>query len=625
MTNESDARGRHRPKVDLAAFKKDTGSNNDRRNRDLLQWLSCDTSRAELFEQINQQNSGRLHFPSRDSAPRHCDCAGIEAPLPKGSPEHKTVELITDRATIEKILLNKDRAYSSRIYAELGGGNFMLALDPGTETEPMHALQKQAFLASFPQRDEAQALHELAHRAVQSAAVLGLRRQEFDLAEFAEQAAVRFVQMLMGYALKDYALLQRDLRTAYRALVYQVMERHFVTDPTLVPAGKAASARLLARTNALIDAYANGDEDELKGTAYPERPHNLRPVLQKLGTMDGNLNGEQRAIIALGAAIGTVGNVQAAICIAVKALFSGVDSADDDVRGGAQARLDDVKRLAREGCIDEPSSARSFEDLKARLTGPLRENPPIPYLPRLKVDQNERGTGEEVLLALGGGTAGREGDHDDPMVWGLAETGPHWCLGQALAWPLIVETVRHVMALPGLAQGLDPENGEVKGLKKRNGFACESYPMTYRRDRRTAQTSLNVAMRIKAPVHENAERVREVIRSGAPRIEQALRASNHVHFAWFEMIESDTVLVLHTVYDGPFGAYLDHFALDAGDLFDVLFQYIEDPPPMPVGKFPREFAAHLMRYDRPPAMGYFFSAYPTEEVARIVRNQVRGR
>ena len=242
------------------------------------------------------------------------------------------------------------------------------------------------------------------------------------------------------------------------------------------------------------------------------------------------------------------------------------------------------------------------------------------------VDKNQKKVAE-VLLALGGGTAGATDvppGHDDPLVWGLPESAPHWCAGRALAWPLIVEVVRQVMALPGLAEGLQPEDAKVKGLKKRHGFACESYPLTHRRDRWRAQTSLNVAMRIRAPVKDNADRVREVIRSGAPRIERLLRESRHVHFAWFEMIETDTVLVLHTVYDGPFGAYLQHFALQAGDLFDVLFELIEDPPPMPVHKFPNEFAAHLLRYNRAPAMGYFFSAYPRIEVARIVRNEGRG-
>lgn len=605
---------KHHP-LDLRELERE--DSDDLINRKLLYWLSDDQLRGELFVQLNARCGGRLDFPSRDASPRHCDCEGVDWPLPPAVPDHVPVQLVTDRASIEEILLNKDCRYSSRVYAELGGGNFMLALDPDATT--VHPLQRQAFRACFPHNKKV--LQDLAFEACRSAAVLGLRAPAFDLAKFAEQAALRCVQMLMGYALKDYKLLESSLASAYRALVYQVMERHFVSNPTLIPSARVEMARLFARTNELIDAYAAEDEDALKGTHYPERPHDLTPVLQKLGQLSGNLNGEQRATIALGAAIGTVGNVQAAVCIAVKALFAGTDDPDPERRNQACQQLDELLEWARKECSDKPT--QQFEDWKALLAGPLRENPPIPYLPRLEVDAQGNKV-RELLLALGGGTAGREGCDDDRLVWGLAETAPHWCLGRALAWPLIVEIVRHVMVLPSLAQGLDPENGRVEGLEKRNGFACESYPFEHRRDRRRAQTSLNVAMRIKAPVKENADRVRDVIRSGAPRVESALRASRHVHFAWFEMIEADTVLVLHTVYDGPFGAYLQHFALDAGDLFDVLFQYIEDPPPMPVDKFPNEFAAHLLRYDRGPVNGYFFSAYPSSEVAHIVRNERRG-
>ena len=122
-------------------------------------------------------------------------------------------------------------------------------------------------------------------------------------------------------------------------------------------------------------------------------------------------------------------------------------------------------------------------------------------------------------------------------------------------------------------------------------------------------------------VESAAERDVLVVVSVAHRIEEALRASRHVHFAWFELVEGDTVLVLHTVYDGPFDAYIQHFALRVGDLFDTLFECIDNPPPMPVRRFPNEFVAHIQRYDRRPAMGYLFSAYPRTEVARIVRDE----
>ena len=594
-------------------------ASDDQLNRMLLAWLSDDKDRARLFKLVNE-DGGILVFPSRDSGPRECDCIGIDAPRKPAVPGHVDVTLITDRAEIVRILLNKEHEYSNRVYAELGGGSFMLALDPSaTGAHTAHEAQRDAYRVCFP-HDKGWLL-ELGHAACQAAGVMAFRAPDFDLATFAEQAALRCCQMLMGYATRDYKLLETTMRAAYKALVYQVMERHFVTDPVLIPAAKAAMGTLLARTSALIDAYAADDQDELKGCKDPARPPGQKkPVLWELGELKSDLNGEQRAIVAMGAAIGTVGNVQAAVCIAVRGLFASAERRNLD--SGGKNLLKKARDLARGECTGR--ATRNFDEWHALLADLLRANPPIPYLPRLKVDK-QRNKLEEVLLALGGATAGTNGKAgDDPLVWGLPEEAPHGCAGQALAWPLIVEVVRQVMALPGLAQGLDPADGSVKGLDKRHGFACESYPLTHRRDRWRAQTSLNVAMRIKAPVKDNADRLREVIRAGAPRIERALLESRHVHFAWFELIECDTVLVLHTVYDGPFGAYLQHFALQAGDLFDVLFECIEDPPPMPVDKFPNEFVAHLLRYNRAPAMGYFFSAYPSSEVATILRNQGRG-
>jgi hypothetical protein len=588
---------------DLTAYK---AASEDRRSRMLLSWLADDTTRAALFRLINA-HGGRLEVPSRDATPRLCDGNGIDTPGPTVVPGHKPVTLVTDREQIKAILLDTTN-YSNRVYSELGGGNFMLAIDPG----PLHDAQRAAFLECFPhQRDP---LMALAHAACQSAAVLGLRGPDFDLAQYAEQAALRFCQLLFGYSATDFPLLEAAIRAGYRALVYQVMERHFITDPTLIPTARMTAARLLTRTSALIDAHESGDEDVLKGCDDPSRPGSVTPVLKALAVLQSDLNGEQRAHLALGSAIGTVGNVQAAVCIAVKALFAHPDTLLVKARALARSECDGAGATAPTGKMNE---------WIALLAGPLRDNPPIAYLPRISVDGQERKTGE-FLLALGGGTAQHPGQGDDPLVWGLPGTAKHWCAGQALAWPLIIEIVRQVMALPHLAQALDPADATVKGLEKRHGFACESYPLTYRRDRRRAQWCLNVAMRIKSPVRENADQLRQVIRAGAPRIERVLRESRHVHFAWFELIESDTVLVLHTVYDGPFDAYVQHFALRAGDLFDALFSCIEDPPPMPVDKFPHEFAAHLRRYDRAPALGYFFSAYPGSEVARIVRDEARG-
>lgn len=589
------------PPPSLETFDKAGGQH--ARNRLLLQWLSDDGHRATLYRLIND-HGGCLGFPSRDTGQREAEGLGPETARPPPVTGHKTVWLVTRRAAIVEALCDDGTRYSNRVYAELGGGNFMLALDAAEA----HKAQRDAYQICFPH--DAGLVMQLSRAACEAASVMSLRAADFDLAVFAEQAAVRFCQKLMGYSLRDYTLLEVTIHAAYRGLVYQVLGRHFVSDPLAIPAARQALGRLLARTSVLIDAYTDDDEDALKGCMDKAMPVGLRPVLKMLGRYEGDLIGEQRAVIAVGAAVGTVGNVQAAVCIAMKRLF-----ADPSLFSKARG-------LLREDFGG--NALREFAAWKDLIEPLLASNPPIPFLPRLVIGPDGKAQ-KELILALGGGTsAGNTRSGDDPLIWGLPprDHGRHWCAGQVLAWPLIVEIVRQVIRLPGLDQRLDPQDASVIGLKKRWGFACESYPLTYQRERRVVQSSLNVAMRLKSPVKDSADRVREVIRSGAPRIESALREARHVHFAWFELIENNTVLVLHTVYDGPLSAYIQHFALKVGELFDALFECIENPPPMPVDKFPNEFVAHIQRYDRAPAMGYFFSAYPRSDVAGILRSQL---
>jgi len=580
--------------VDLDHYQK---INEDRRNLLLLDWLGDDDRRGELFSALNGKP---LVFPSRDTSPREPAGLGPGSEWPVPNVGHKLVRLVTDPCSIKEILGDDGSKYSNRVYAELGGGNFMLALDPSVSLA--HGLQRKAFACAFSNSDET--LLKLAFEAVRAASIMSLLTPEFDMAAFAEEAALRYCQKLMGYSMSDYPILEASLRSAYRALVYQVMGRHFATNPLAIPVARQQMGALLARTSDLIDAYARNDKDALKGCKDRELPDGLIPSLKRLGKLDSEINGEQRAIVALGAAIGTVGNVQAAACIVMKAYFS---DSGKELRGEIDALATKTKTKPRNS-LDR----NEFEDWKGAIAPSLAENPPIPFLPRWDVV-----SGEEVILALGAAT--RDAASAASLVWG-GDPGTHHCAGEALAWPLIVEIVRQTCRLPSLAQGLDAQDGAPVGLTKTWGFICESYPLRHRRESRVAQTTLNVHMRLRPPVRDSADRVREIIRSGAPRIEEALRSATHVHFAWFELIEADTVLVLHTVYDGPFSAYIQQFALMVGDLFDVLFSCIEDAPPTPIDKFPDEFVALIQRYNRPPAMGYFFSAYPRSEVTQILRD-----
>lgn len=612
-------------------------------HRDLLGWLRDDHLRHALLRAIDSQKGGVLPFPSLDTTPR-CGHTDSDA-RPREGPrvDHRTVLLVTDRALVRHILEDKTGRYSNRRYGELGGGNFMLALDPATTAPAAHQGQRE-WLANAFRGFSQHNLQALSRRSCDAAAILGLAADGFDLAAFAGQTAVRFLQDLMGYTFSDHALLSASLDAAYDALVYQVIGRHVAIDPLVVVEGQRNAGALLRRTAALLDAYAREDLRDRYGEQDPDVKLALKgqedlqavlgcpTLLKALSVPEIPLNGEQRAILAVGTAIGTVGNVKAAICIAVQALLN-------DPMLFKRAR-----ELAREERgLDVTAKYAEWQKLIAPA---LRRQPPIPFVPRVvmpaalpaaggpsaalgalvkrlrPLDCPEAGV--ELLLSLADTRDQLDDDDDDPLIWGGYDTGVHWCVGRALAWPLIVESVRYVMGLPKLAERLDPENARPFGLTKRWGFACERYPLTHQRDERRAQSCLNVAMRIKAPVHDNAAKVRQVIVGGAPRIEQALRESRHVHFAWFELTEGDTVLVLHTVYDGPFAPYIDHFARTVGDLFDKLFEYLEDAPPAPVKKFPNEFIAHIQRYNRAPVAGYVFSAYPRTETHRIVRAAGKG-
>ena len=137
-------------------------------------------------------------------------------------------------------------------------------------------------------------------------------------------------------------------------------------------------------------------------------------------------------------------------------------------------------------------------------------------------------------------------------------------------------------------------------------------------DLRIVQQPLNVYMRVRHPVDEHGTALRAILRNGAARIERLLRESRHVHFAWFEFLEDGHVLALHTVFDGDFEAYLQHFAFEADTLFDELFKHLEPGLKRPVGEAPEDFVRTVLAHHRPAAGHFFFSAYPDDGAPRVL-------
>ena len=601
-------------------------------NRLLFSLLCDEHQRAALYQELLQAPRV-LPFTSRaDAKARASD--------PGDSQYHQTVYLLTQRAHIEQALTDT-ASFSNSPYLALGSGTFMLGLDkdqPTPETDE-HLAQRKFAMGAF--KYEGRTIAALSALAFQAAAVLPLKHRQFDLAYLSEQAALRFVGFLFGFAQSDIGLLEQSMRMAYNGMSYQMFARHFVSNPFAVPEASGAMGKLLVRTAQLIDQYQaaiggiDGKEqdevnvlkqelDELHNFAFPPQGAQLlkdfEPVLPRLARTAAQYSGTELAAIVVGSIAGIIGNVQASVSIAISQFFS------LNQMPVAQAA---ALRVAR-----NPADAGA---LTALILEALRLQPPAPFLPR-KVTKDDPfngaggvriPAGSVVILAVGAATRqdGKSHAHDfrpeatadDPLIFGGTPGDHlHQCLGKYIAVPLVAYIVQQVLLLPGLAQVLDERTGNPCTLQKHWGFNCTSYPLQYTADKRMIQQPLNVVMQIKKPLAEHAELLKKIIVYGAPRIELRLQQARHVHFAWFEFLENDSKLTLHTIFDGDFDAYIEHFALQIGPMFDLIFEHIEDAPPLPVAEFPKEFIDTIRRYNKSPAGGYFYSAYPMRTVGEIL-------
>lgn len=587
-------------------------------NQRLLQVLSSDDERAALYDRLRREPR-LLSFQSMAQA------AVAEAGAPAGVPPfHQTVVLLTAREHID-LAMRDDRHFSNAPYAALGSGTFMLGLDGMA-----HALQRG--FASRVLRYSPAELGALVDLAWRAAAVLPLKQRRFDAAALAEQVGLRFAALLFGFPLAEHPYLEAAMRYGYQHLVYQIIGRHFSYDPAAPVAAQKAGALFLQRTVALLGGYARGeapdDVRELQRTLAAigqargiEALQHFKPVCERLVAEPSELSGTELASLVGGLIAGTIGNVQASVSIALQALLSGP-----------------LTDLVADAHAAEPGTAQRSR-LQRRIVDALAEHPPAAFLPRelsadltLSLGGRELGTlkaGTQVLLAIGAGTreardrADSFGDRGDPLIFGGAASGDagaqhvHDCIGAYLALPLVVETVRRTLMLPGITLALDPDSGRPAGLVKTWGFRCDKLMLEYARDRAITQQPLAVIMKIKAPVAENAEKLKQTIAVAAPRIEMKLDEARHVHFAWFMLLDNDTRLGLFTAFDGAFDDYLKHFSRTVGPLFDSLFQYLEDAPPMPVADHPEAFVAKARLYNTAPVGGYFYSAYPAAPVVTI--------
>ena len=599
-------------------------------NRLLFGWLSDDEKRAQLYAELRGAKEPPLKFQSRADEKAH----SWHDADPKFQQE---VYLLAKRADILDAL--KGNGYSNAPYQMLGSGTFMLGLDP-----KQAKIQRDfagAYLDTANPRFE-EHVRILASLAFLAGAVLPLKQRNFDLTDLAEQVAIRFTGFLFGFEQGDQYLIERTMRRAYHGLNFVILGRHFVSEPGMIDMASRDMGELLIRVAALIDLYGariGRDQQDLYERiqleqkdlqAFTEKNGNkpladFKPILQRIAEREGKDDATQKcstselAVIVVGLMAGMIGNVQASVCATINELF--------DPRHRKAGILEKARELARESVLNDRHYKNPITELVRWTWEALRLNPPAAFLPRLTTEDGKpTPKGTVVILAMGSATREIGGElfrdnapqQPDDLIFG--DGGAHQCVGKYLAMPLVNLIVRNTLALPGLEQRLDPKTGEPFRLEKSWGFYCTRYPMEYDRYDVMKQSPLIVIMQVKKPLSVHAEALKAVIKYGAPRIEKKLRDSGHVHFASFVFLENDSKLALYTVYDRDFDAYIEYFALKIGPLFDKIFEHIEDAPPLPVDKFPKEFVDTIRRFNNRPAGDYFFSAYPAADVSMITHH-----
>jgi len=562
-------------------------------NRLLYECLSDDDERARLYAQLRAADWPPLRFKSVMRP-------GGDAPWPS-----ETVYLLSARADIEEAL----QLASVQPYAELdSGGRFMLGLDDPTTHAPQRAAALNAL--AFDKATITRCVGE----AIQRAMVLPQKNDRFDLvADVAQQAAVRLIAIVFGFPARAHVYLERAMLATYTRLTFNIIGRHFVPEDGQPSSESTAARELRDKLDEFAWKAARGEnvkewwDDGLINPNDQPTDHAGARLGAHYGADNPLCN-----VVVLGLMAGTVGNVTSAIANTVDTFFR------RQLPDG-RPMIDAATQAARRN--DEAALAA----LATLVEQALAESPPAPFLARqanaayvqarrLRGAPVDIPQGAHLLLAMGAQTP-----VDKDLMFGGDLKNPgfmHSCVGRHLAWPLIHETVRQLMQLPGLARVLDPEQGQPMPLIKRWGAICTSFPLRFQRDRRLNQQPLFVVLPIKAPVAVNAAKLEALTRAGAPVVERALRDARNVHFAWFGLIEGGTHLAMYTVYDGSFEAYVEHFALKV-PLFDAQFEYLDDAPPTPIQQHPKEFVDTINKYNRTPVGGYFYSAYPLVGVTDI--------
>lgn len=134
------------------------------------------------------------------------------------------------------------------------------------------------------------------------------------------------------------------------------------------------------------------------------------------------------------------------------------------------------------------------------------------------------------------------------------------------------------------------------------------------------QRPLTLVMKAKSPeafaeLKKTVERLQALPAALNPVV-AGLNKLATVHFARFVFLDDQRLAVI-TSYDGDFDDYINDFVNEIGDVFNKLVAFMENPPPLPVQQYRKEFLAYIKEHDL-GCVGAFYSAYPNRTVLDIL-------
>lgn len=110
----------------------------------------------------------------------------------------------------------------------------------------------------------------------------------------------------------------------------------------------------------------------------------------------------------------------------------------------------------------------------------------------------------------------------------------------------------------------------------------------------------------------------EIIKAVQDKIDAAMSGLHDVHFARFLPTPDYSALQVITAYDGDLEPYILDFVKVIGDEFNAILAFVDNAPPLPVQRYPREFMAFVKANN---VQGKVFTSYPHATVLDILDGQ----